>query len=162
MRETSTSPRDRDGYHNSGKYHDRDRDKDGNSVLDRHRDDDSAFNSVAPRRFGRDKDRDNESSDLDRVSPVKRKGYDPDESESDGKDGYVPDYPGMNRFEDKINHISNQETCDVENDDTLVTAKWFSHFYVNREVHPKRWNIFCFWIIKSAKMAIFLGIQEVI
>ena len=51
-----------------------------------------------------------------------KKGYDPG-SESDGGDGYVPDYPGLNRFEDKINLISNVETCDIAEDDTLVTAK---------------------------------------
>ena len=59
-----------------------------------------------------------------------KKGYDPG-SDSDGGDGYVPDYPGLNRYEDKINLISNVETCDIAEDDTLVTAKRFSHFYIN-------------------------------
>ena len=72
-------------------------------------------------------------------------------------------FPGMSKVHDCVNLVSSLDTCQLSKNDTLVTAKRFTHFYIQREVNPKGKSVFLFRIVQCSKACrIFVGVQSVV
>ena len=64
-------------------------------------------------------------------------------------------------MKDKISLISDKNSATLEDENRLITAEKFNHFYLDRSLDPKRRNEFRFKVTSSSKMAIIIGVQEV-